>query len=89
MWLPIQVIGTDEDSGDDLGCTSPIATFLHKGKCSQKHDAIHRSVGNYLHCMEIGQFFEAWFQGSQFPTYDRDQARRTLQMLRDLEDLEE
>ena len=83
MWMPVQDLGECEEYGD-LGVSEPAATFLHKGECSRKFDAANRAVGNYAHSMEIGQFFEAWFQGAQFQSYDRRDARRKLEMMRSL-----
>ena len=82
MWLPSVAI--EDDEYGDLGVTEQCAVFLHKGECSRKHDYLNRIGGSYLHCMEIGQFFEAWFQGAQFSSYDRKDARRKLEMMRDL-----
>jgi hypothetical protein len=84
MWLPSEPI--EDDEYGDLGTSDQSAVFLHKGECSRSFDAVHRAVGNHLHCMEIGQFFEAWFQGAQFSSYDRAAAQRRLEMMRDLED---
>lgn len=84
MWLPSDAqtpCGSDASNGEQ------VAAILHKGECSRQFDAVHKVVGNYLHCMELTQFFEAWFQGAQFLSYDRKVAQRNLGFIRDLGNL--
>jgi hypothetical protein len=84
LWHPAHAFGNCECCDEDLGVSEPAATILHKGECARKFEAINKAVGSYPHSMELTQFFEAWFQGAQFQSYDRRDAQRRLEMMRSL-----